>query len=69
MSPVSDIGAFRNGRWRLEGFLRVVRLGLEWAIDHRAVYDFLGHPSCLYDSSFGLFWRRPVAVELLPSAA
>ena len=25
-----------------------VRLGVEWAIEHRAVYDFLGHPSCLY---------------------
>jgi hypothetical protein len=21
---------------------------VEWAIDHRAVFDFLGHPSCLY---------------------
>jgi peptidoglycan/xylan/chitin deacetylase (PgdA/CDA1 family) len=44
MSPVSDIGAFRNGRWRLESFLRAVRLALEWAIEHRAVFDFLGHP-------------------------
>jgi peptidoglycan/xylan/chitin deacetylase (PgdA/CDA1 family) len=48
MSPISDIGAFRTGRWQLEWFLEAVRLGVEWAIDHRAVYDFLGHPSCLY---------------------
>jgi hypothetical protein len=48
MSPISDIGAFRTGRWRLEWFLKAVRLGVEWAIDRRATYDFLGHPSCLY---------------------
>jgi peptidoglycan/xylan/chitin deacetylase (PgdA/CDA1 family) len=48
MSPISDIGAFRTGQWRLEWFLEAVRLGVEWAIEHRAVYDFLGHPSCLY---------------------
>jgi len=48
MSPVSDIGAFRNGRWRLEWFLRGLRVALEWTIEHRAVFDFLGHPSCLY---------------------
>ena len=48
MSPISDIGAFRSGRWKLEWFLRAIRAGVEWAIEHRAVYDFLGHPSCLY---------------------
>lgn len=48
MSPISDISAFRGGRWKLEWFLRAVRLGVEWAIDHRAAFDFLGHPSCLY---------------------
>jgi hypothetical protein len=48
MSPISDIGAFRNGRWKLEWFLKAIRLGIEWAIDNRAVFDFLGHPSCLY---------------------
>jgi hypothetical protein len=48
MSPVSDIMAFRNGRWKLEWFLKAVRLGVEWAIDNRAAFDFLGHPSCLY---------------------
>jgi peptidoglycan/xylan/chitin deacetylase (PgdA/CDA1 family) len=48
MSPISDIGAFRNGRWRLDWFLKAIEQGVAWAIDHRAVFDFLGHPSCLY---------------------
>jgi peptidoglycan/xylan/chitin deacetylase (PgdA/CDA1 family) len=48
MSPISDIGAFRNGRWPLESFLKAVRFGVEWAIKRGAVYDFLAHPACLY---------------------
>jgi hypothetical protein len=48
MSPISDIVAFRGGRWPLEAFLKALRLGVEWAIEQRAVFDFLGHPSCLY---------------------
>lgn len=48
MSPISDIGAFRGGRWKLEWFLDVIRESLAWCIDHGAVFDFLGHPSCLY---------------------
>jgi len=48
MSPVSDISAFRAGRWKLDSFLQAVRLGVEWAIENRAVFDFLAHPSCLY---------------------
>ncbi len=48
MSPISDIGAFRNGRWKLEWFLKALRLALEWVIDNGACFDFLGHPSCLY---------------------
>jgi hypothetical protein len=47
MSPVSDIGAFRGGRWPLDAFLEALRLGVTWTIEHRAVFDFLGHPSCL----------------------
>jgi hypothetical protein len=47
MSPISDIGAFRNGRWKLEYFLQAIRLAIEWAIRERAVFDFLAHPSCL----------------------
>jgi hypothetical protein len=48
MSPISDIGAFRNARWKLDDFLKAVRLGVEWAIEHRAVFDLLCHPSVLY---------------------
>jgi polysaccharide deacetylase len=48
MSPISDIGAFRGGRWRLDEFLRAVRAGVEWCIENRAVFDFLSHPSCMY---------------------
>jgi peptidoglycan/xylan/chitin deacetylase (PgdA/CDA1 family) len=48
MSPISDIGAFRNGRWKLDWFLKAIRLGVEWAIEHGTVYDFLAHPACLY---------------------
>lgn len=47
MSPISDIGAFRTGRWELEWFLDAVRRAVIWAIEHRAVFDFLAHPSCL----------------------
>lgn len=48
MSPISDIGAFRTGQWQLDWFLRAIRQSVEWAIEHRAVFDFLAHPSCLY---------------------
>jgi peptidoglycan/xylan/chitin deacetylase (PgdA/CDA1 family) len=48
MSPISDISAFRTGRWELPWFLKALRLALEWVIDNGAVFDFLGHPSCLY---------------------
>jgi hypothetical protein len=47
MSPISDIGAFRNGRWQLEHFLKAIRLAMKWVIDQRAVFDFLCHPSVL----------------------
>jgi peptidoglycan/xylan/chitin deacetylase (PgdA/CDA1 family) len=48
MSPISDIGAFRGGRWKLEWFLRAVRATVEAAIERRQAYDFLCHPSCMY---------------------
>jgi hypothetical protein len=48
MSPISDIGAFRGGRWKLEWFLKAIRLAVEWTIENRACFDFLSHPSCLY---------------------
>src|SRR5205823_5302711 len=48
MSPISDIGAFRNGRWKLQHFLQAIRMSLEWAIEHRAVFDYLAHPAVSY---------------------
>lgn len=47
MSPISDIGAFRTGRWQLDWFLRVTRAALEHCLDRGLVFDFLAHPSCL----------------------
>lgn len=47
MSPLSDIVAFRGGKWDLEHFLKGVRLGVEWAIENSAVYDYLSHPAVL----------------------
>ncbi len=48
MSPLSDIVAFRGGKWDLDHFLKGVRLGVEWAIENGAVYDYLSHPAVLY---------------------
>jgi hypothetical protein len=47
MSPISDINAFRNGRWKLPFFLDAIREAVQWTIEHGAVFDFLSHPSCL----------------------
>lgn len=48
MSPISDIGAFRTGRWPLNWFLKAIGAAVEHAIEHRLVFDLLLHPSCLY---------------------
>ena len=47
MSPISDVGAFRTKFWKLDYFLKSVRLAVEWAIENRSVFDFLCHPSCM----------------------
>lgn len=47
MSPISDVTAFRSGRWPLASFLEALRAAVSWVIDHRAVFCFLAHPSCL----------------------
>jgi hypothetical protein len=38
----------------LDHFLKAIRLAIEWVIEHRAVFDFLSHPSVLgvMDPSF-----------------
>jgi hypothetical protein len=48
MSPISDIGAFRNGRWKLESFVESTRRSVQQAIQQSSVFDFLAHPACLY---------------------
>ncbi len=60
MSPISDINAFRTGRWKLDYFLKATQLSVEWAIEHRAVFDFLAHPSCL-----GVIDREFRTIELI----
>lgn len=47
MSPISDVGAFRNNYWKLDYFLKAIRMAVEWAIETGGVFDFLAHPSCL----------------------
>jgi hypothetical protein len=47
MSTISDIHAFRTARWKLADYLKALDLALDWVIEKRAVFDFLGHPSCL----------------------
>lgn len=60
MSPISDISAFRGGRWQLRWFLEALRRAVGWVIDNGAVFDFLAHPSCL-----GVVDPKFEAVELL----
>jgi len=62
MSPVSDINAFRNGKWPLERFLDAVRYGVDWAIENGAVFDLLAHPSCI-----GVVDRQMKTFELICS--
>lgn len=47
MSPVSDVNAFRTHFWKLEWFLKAVRLAVEEAIRTGGCFNFLAHPSCL----------------------
>jgi peptidoglycan/xylan/chitin deacetylase (PgdA/CDA1 family) len=47
MSPISDVTAFRTHYWKLDYFVKAIRLAVTWAIDTGGVFDFLAHPSCL----------------------
>jgi peptidoglycan/xylan/chitin deacetylase (PgdA/CDA1 family) len=47
MSPISDVGALRSARWKLDDFLTAIRRAVTWTIEQGAVFDFLAHPSCL----------------------
>ena len=47
MSPISDVNAFRSKYWKLDWFLKAIRLGVESVIAKGQTFDFLAHPSCL----------------------
>ncbi len=47
MSPISDVNAFRSHYWKLDWFLKAIRLAVEEAIRIGGSFDFLAHPSCL----------------------
>ena len=47
MSPVSDVTAFRTHYWKLDWFLKAIRLAVEEAIKTGGCFDLLAHPSCL----------------------
>jgi peptidoglycan/xylan/chitin deacetylase (PgdA/CDA1 family) len=47
MSPISDIGAFRNSRWNLDSFVKAIHLGVQHAIDRGTVFTYLSHPAVL----------------------
>jgi hypothetical protein len=71
MSPLSDIVAFRTGRWQRAWFLEAVGRAVDWAIERRAVFDFLSHPSCLYvvDPNFEVIDRICERVRKAGNAA
>lgn len=48
MSSISDVTAFRAHQWKLDQFLEAIQAAVSWTIEHRATFDFLAHPSCLY---------------------
>ena len=47
-SPMGDVFSFRERDWKLDDFLKMIEKNVQWAIKHRAVYDFFSHPSVLY---------------------
>ena len=49
MSPLSDVCVFRRRpRWKLADFLRMIEHSVRWAIENRAMFDLLTHPSAMY---------------------
>jgi peptidoglycan/xylan/chitin deacetylase (PgdA/CDA1 family) len=57
MSPISDVHAFRTLFWKRDWFLKAIRMAVERAIEERATFDLLAHPSCMVveDPSFETF--------------
>ena len=48
VAPLTDVMAFRSRKWKLDDFLKMIEKNLRWVFKHRAVYDFVVHPSCMY---------------------
>ena len=49
MSPLGDVASFRrkDKKWKLADFLTMLRHNVAWAIDNRATFDLLTHPSIM----------------------
>jgi len=49
MSPLGDVACFRRKekKWKLGDFLKMIEANVRWAIEHRAVFDLLSHPSIM----------------------
>ena len=47
-SPLGDVFSFRERKWKLGEWLRMIEKNVQWTIKNRAVYDFFAHPSILY---------------------
>ena len=49
MSLLGDVAAFRRKekKWKIGDFLKMLERCVQWAIEHRAVFDLLGHPSIM----------------------
>ena len=46
-APLSDCNAFRTRKWKLDEYLKMIEKSAQWAIEHRAVYNFGAHPSVM----------------------
>jgi len=61
MSPLGDVASFRRQteKWKLADFLNMIEASVAWAIEHRAVFDLLTHPSIMYveDPEFRAYER------------
>jgi peptidoglycan/xylan/chitin deacetylase (PgdA/CDA1 family) len=49
MSPLGDVASFRrkDKKWQLADFLTMIERNVRWAIEHRATFDLLTHPSIM----------------------
>ena len=50
MSPLGDVASFRREKqkWKIGDFLTMIEKCVGWAIENRAVFDLLTHPSLMY---------------------